>query len=1044
MSDENRIKFTYGNASAHLSNDNSKLEYDGEDKNKLRAGLQNIFNAIKKLDNPEGKKIDSNRETELLNKLQSIFTANGESIDDDEMAWAKGFVPGGDVVSFINTKYNEVVGEQQGEGEGEVEDKQGQEQVVRPTVTNNHKLGDKFELTSNPDLREHGYVGEYIEDNKVYQWTPQNGGEALYEACVDTDIEGDNIFTNIVRTKEEALALKEQIEAELAKIKGPQENETEEAAAARMAENVRAIETVAALANFDKTTLVALIEEYMTKDDFVDPKSAEYNDFVQRLIETKNPDVVQSLGLVTYNRFGNVKSDIFRGNEDTYKKLVSLYTEIRAKESRGERLNDDEKTLKSYFQTQEVNCGFRYDNDLRMVYDGQGNIKYQGTPDEFYGTGSYADPYKDDFDCITVIAGGNKELVIDFQNDYRAALKAIEEASEEEKEEVKKVQFKALIKKYADVKDDSFACSVLTSHLLNYADIDDIKAAINANGAEYLGYLNKALKNSSITLTNEEKNELRKYMVNRAVEIYTNSEKGNVSNMRFVRYIVDLINNTTFDPEDEDNNSATRDDIIYEIYAPYFDITGDEDGNEIATYTGRRMTAEEAKGFLLCLDMPDNMQEAILRTMTLDDLQDGEWGVVAEQRKGHVGLTDSLTRNRFAEFVDEMKTPEEVINFVKNLRDRDDDCPYDKIMEKFGDDEDVRKALVLKMDKGVGISDENKLSLLKDYIKTLEDGSYAVDTDKLNESGVPIIQLARLLPWVEDIGNDNSEYSRLAIALLAEITLSNLDALKALSNRIESGPVRDCAFVAAIFNKLEAAPIKENFDYAIKAFDEFDLDKKEILIRFDISNMSDEEKKYAQNYMYSNVLKDNKLSTEDLQKAIDNGWIENIPTLHSYRKNRTVDMAKNMFRIGDHQFEILEDGRVAERSEKGTQAGLNILDGIKGLNTADGPQHQKAREELSNIDKDSVVDTILAFNAASVEYSDGTRIMEYLDGERRGMTVEYMKKVPLALIEWGKANGKDTSELEGIMSRIGNDADNSFPDRVAQELDNAMLKLINS
>ena len=114
MSEPNEIRFTYGSASAKLNRDKNKLEYDGEDKNKLRAGLQNIFNAIKKLDTPDDKKIDSARETELLNKLSSIFQAGGSTnIDDDEMAWAKGFQAGGDVVEFINTKYNEVVGRQQ-------------------------------------------------------------------------------------------------------------------------------------------------------------------------------------------------------------------------------------------------------------------------------------------------------------------------------------------------------------------------------------------------------------------------------------------------------------------------------------------------------------------------------------------------------------------------------------------------------------------------------------------------------------------------------------------------------------------------------------------------------------------------------------------------------------------------------------------------------------------------------------------------------------------------------------------------------------------
>jgi len=149
MSEPNEIRFTYGRASAKLNSDKNKLEYDGEDKNKLRAGLQNIFNAIKKLDNPDNKKIDSTRETELLNKLSSIFQAGGSTnIDDDEMAWAKGFQAGGDVVEFINTKYNEVVGRQQDgqvNNDGVVEEEQ-QQQQQQPTVVRNVTIGGEIQL----------------------------------------------------------------------------------------------------------------------------------------------------------------------------------------------------------------------------------------------------------------------------------------------------------------------------------------------------------------------------------------------------------------------------------------------------------------------------------------------------------------------------------------------------------------------------------------------------------------------------------------------------------------------------------------------------------------------------------------------------------------------------------------------------------------------------------------------------------------------------------------------------------------------------------
>jgi len=256
--------------------------------------------------------------------------------------------------------------------------------------------------------------------------------------------------------------------------------------------------------------------------------------------------------------------------------------------------------------------------------------------------------------------------------------------------------------------------------------------------------------------------------------------------------------------------------------------------------------------------------------------------------------------------------------------------------------------------------------------------------------------------------------------------------------------------VDAAVQKLQDEPDAYMLTQLIELCDTCDTDVDTIVNDLNISGHNKDKARELQHVMYLKFVKnraENDGLSENLVNAlIKNGWMT-TGELSSYNKGRTVTRSGNIYAMGYYEFEIGSDGKIHQRSSKGTLAGLDIFDSVRGLNARYGTKHKNAIEIIDKIDMDSVVDTILTFNAASKKYNGSLygqdRIMKYLNNEH-GITVETMLKIPQALVQWGKENGKDTTELEELIAKAGDKAEKNFPKGLADQLDDAMLKLINS
>ena len=1114
MSDGKEIKFTYNTATARFDRENNKLVFEGEksnDKNALRSGIMNIFNAIRELGGDKTK-IDGNEEL-LLDKLQSIFTAgkttsidDGDDVYDNEMGWAKSFKKSGKKVDeFINEKFDALESKKAKPAPTVVLDNSP------ITLTSHEKWSDKYQ-EEKLDGDNEG-ISEFYYEEEV---PSEEGGESTTRRVVvgyATNIsDGEPVYA---KTLEEIKTIKKQMETEYDKIKGiPEGEETDEAKATRVANNMEAIEKMAKLANYDKATVLMLLDYFViniNEDNFLDFVSPEFTSFVCRLMDTKDSEVISKIkdGLVLYRTFN--------GSETAFVKYASLYKEVRDKELRGEKLNDNEKAIRDKLGGDVVwtTC------DSLVCFDGQGNIRYRDDKNDF-----------NDANVGSHVAGATRETVENFTRDYNEALEAIEKAPAEKKEAVKAEKYKELYHNYAGVKDDdSFACSVLTSSLMRYADLEDIKIAINTNGAEFLMYLS----DYGIDVSNDIRNQVNLLIVERAVEIYTKEDKGNPLNMEFLYNIMYKVDYTTFS-EDSEKNGKIAQGIKDKLLESYFEVNeipapvvektenvseGESEGGEGSEtvskeeenagptkeykYTGRRLTVSEAEAFIKAIDEYGNgnkdMKLALLNALKPEDIAVDEWGVeiVKSLTDKNSADDENLLLAHYAKLVDEGMGVNDLLKLIENIAKIDSErkdntsIPYDVIIgsEIYDDNEEKLSAELLKYcSKQAVISDANRMELIRHYIKAEDDGT-VVDTELLESAGLTLSNLIKTLPngielvnvgepteevvkrtnvlnaildkmtmssseedWMTLYGSFNSEtpgaketFGKRFIEILKDdLSLDNITRASQLLDEMGIGKAELEAFGDDLINKaLSSNPDAETLLELVKFCGKCGFDQRRVMEEIDIKSLTQDKEEIREeirNAMFENYLNGAKVDDNFMEKLIENGWVDGVGRVFSYRKHRSIKRASTMYRIGKYEFDT-NSGQVNRRSERGTQAGLDILDGIKGWNTRNGRQHQIARAVIKEVDEDSVVDTILAFTEASKAHSNGRHIMDYLNDER-GISVELMLKIPQALVEWGKENGKDTSELEGLISQLENQLqDDNFPEGLAEKIDEAMEKLIN-
>ena len=428
--------------------------------------------------------------------------------------------------------------------------------------------------------------------------------------------------------------------------------------------------------------------------------------FVQDLILTRNADIVKSL---TTDKDGNVDLSIVAKDEEGFKTLAKLYQKIRKKEKDGVKLTDEEVDLKEVLvdiirgksgYKIEANADNKVHEKYMSINGIDGKIVYQTVID---GNWYFA---------------SDEKLLDEFLTKLEAA-----------DDDAKKT---ALFKEYANTKDYGLArCLMINVKTLKASD-DDIKTVIKNNDVKILEALLRTDSDSKII---EYSKDVIDAMVARYKEIYTGKDKGNLENAAFLESAKNWIYRS--DMSDEDKTKACA-----ELAETYFDKTTTADNKVEYTFNpSRRPTKGEMEGLAYIAN--DAMGIALVNYEKYEDMGKGQYS----EAIGKYIDSKELIAHRAA-MVENMSSADDVIDFINNkvTVDKTRDIPFDKIMDKFGNDKKVLDALfkVAKDSENElssdAINDDNCMKLLNTYIK---DGK--VDKSALPQ-GCDAKDLVKILP----------------------------------------------------------------------------------------------------------------------------------------------------------------------------------------------------------------------------------------------------------------------------------------------------------
>lgn len=778
-------------------------------------------------------------------------------------------------------------------------------------------------------------------------------------------------------TIKELKDLAEKFKAEASKIKTAPANETAEAKAKRNAENVAALKALVTLTGGNEQ-VIKNVAEKLLDDSLIDRRTDDYKAFVQDLLLTRNADVISALIPKNDDKFnmGAVKYD--RTSHET---LAGMYQEIREKEKAGEKLSADEIKLKDALVNTKWNDGFKIEadeakhvNEKYLQYGNNGRLFYKTTVgDQDYWA-------------------SDEKLLDEFANKLKAT-----------DTDAKKT---ALFKEYANTKDVELArCLMYQAKTLKAKD-EDIKTVINANGMEVLAKLDRSDDA-------DWSDDIKSAMLARIKDIYT-KEKGNLENAEWLGVANDWINKL---PEEQQNAIRT------EIAETYFEktTTKDEEGNDKTEYTfnpTRRPTKEEMDGLQNVAS--DDMRNALIKYTKLEDMGKGQYNHALDNSSGN------MTVPHYADMVENMSDKNEVLDFIDNkiASYQNYNVPYDKILEKFPDDKDIKDKLLSYVDEESAISDENRLALVKTYMKE-ENGKVSLDKTKLPK-GASAQNILNALPKDCKTG-DAAKYF---VAVLKEFGTENLASLQNLADRNEK------AVKARIAELVKANKDNDYFIYEVCALND-NITPYQALYEVDAKNAGwEDDTKQA---VFEKIF-NGRNASKYLEGSIKN---------HLAEQNLTKgDRYKNRYIIGDAVYIVNADKSGKITLKKMSKVG--IRDGERMYQQVAGPGSGKIGEMLASKDgdykdyitKDNVASLIVGFN----DKSSKEGMMQFIANESKTFSQQLCNKVAKALLEKAKDVGlTGTNEYKKLHTFIDKhkSATNGYTEDEGKQLDALLNALAN-
>lgn len=618
------------------------------------------------------------------------------------------------------------------------------------------KDGNVLKDFKDPKFQEGGAIMKYTNPNhnpqEMYQITHTAGKAETAFMFKGVKLSAPSI--------QELNELKAKYKAAASKIKKAPANETAEAKATRVATNLASLKELVTLTGGNEQ-VIKNVAEKLRDDDYVDRKSDGYKEFVQELLLTRNGDVVSALLPVEKDNEGKefTNMSVVENDRTAHEYLAGMYQEIREKEKAGEKLTADEIKLKDALVNTRHEDGFKIDAD-EAKHVNEKWLNYNNNGELYYAT------YVDD----DVYWASDEKLLDEFANKLKAA------DTDEKKA--------ALFKEYANTSDTELAkCLAQNRYNLNGSD-DDVITLFNTHGADILG---------EFPFGDSATPKVLNAAIERFKEIF-NKDKGNLENAVYLKDIHYLINRL---PENEQEKART------EIAETYFEktTTKDEDGNDKVEYTfnpKRRPTKEEMAE--LCNVASGDMKKALVKYTKLEDMGVGQYNEATESSYGGTN-----TVPHYGEMVDGMTDKKEVLDFIDNkiATDRNYHVPYDKILEKFPDDKEVKDKLLANIDENSTISDENRLALAKTYLKE-ENGKVSLDKSKLPK-GANAVNVLKALPTDCKTGEAEKYFKAVLkelgkgdLEIITKVGKRNPKAVKARLAELVKANMSDKAFVQEI------------------------------------------------------------------------------------------------------------------------------------------------------------------------------------------------------------------------------------------------------
>ena len=771
------------------------------------------------------------------------------------------------------------------------------------------KDGNELKEFKDPKFKAGGCIMKY-----------QKGDKVMYQILFNNDwglLSGVKLYAPSIAELNE---LKSKCVAAINKIKTAPEGETEEAKATRMAENLAALKELITLTN-GNVQVIKNVADKLREEGIVDKKSDGCKELVQELLLTRNADVVSAIMPITEDDEGNKTADIslLENDRTSNEYLAGLFKEIRDKEKAGEMLTPEEIKLKEALQERCHTKGFKIEADAENDI----NEKYMNYGDD---GGIYYTAYVDN----RVYWASDEELLDEFVNKLKAADTDGKKA--------------ALFKEYAKTKDVELARCLLGQAKELHAKDEDIKTVINSNGMYVLGQLSTA---DGV----EWPEDIVNTMNARIKSIYTKG-KGKLDDVDYLDVAKNWI-----DKLPENKRDAAR----IELAETFFKKTKtkDDKGQDVVEYKfepSRRPTYEEMDGLCILInaitddDIASKMRQALIDTIKLEDMDHGQFTQAIEE---YVNIGSG-----YARIVDGMKTKEEVLDFIENkmTEAKNYNIPFDKILEKFPNDADIKKKLLQYVDDKSTISEAN--------VKVLVGSLGKADIDELTNlaSKNPKAVADKLAALVKANAGDKAFIQKVC-------AIENRDAIP-YQILWELAPQKgwDDATKQAVFEKV--------FDGRISS-----KDRKKFL---DLA---------VQKGLITPASKDAYSSTPADKYKIGNAVYD---TSGNYKEGNTIALRKY--------------------SGDGYDKGVNLYIQLRSAGWGDTPKMLKGEGEYKNfVTPDNVASMVIAFNDKSPEEG----VMQYIANESRTMSQNVCNVIPRNLMTKAKALSLDnTNEFKKLAAFV--------------------------